>query len=82
MKREGKLTHQEVSPTAASATNRLYGPSGEISYRCTLVTAMGGVIPVDVNAATGDEAAERALAKFPGSKVSHVAPAPQEAEAE
>jgi hypothetical protein len=38
---------------------------------------MGGSVHADVDAATGDEAAEKALGEYPGSKVAHVAPAPQ-----
>lgn len=76
--KEGVLTHSENSETAASANNKLFGPSGVISYRVTVAGGMGLVMH-DFDAATGDEAAELALRKFPGAKVAHVEPAPSAA---
>lgn len=78
MNKEGVLTHRENSPTAASSTNRLFGPSGAMSYRVTIAGPMG-MQAIDVEAATGDEAADLALAKYPGAKVARVEPAPQRA---
>ena len=60
----------EVSPTAASAFNPLYSSSGVITYRCTMRD--GG--HVDVDAATGDEAAMKAIAKRPGGFVTSINP--------
>ncbi len=74
---EYTLPAQERSPTAASAANPLFGPSGVIPYRVIVDTAMGGRTFVDVDAATGDDAASKALAQFPGAKVALVEPAPQ-----
>lgn len=79
MKAEGALLHREDSPTAANAHNRLFGDTGVISYRVQMLTAVGGFIPVDVEASSGDDAASRALAQYPGAKVAHVAPTPQKA---
>lgn len=64
---------REPSPTAASATNRLFGVSGEIDYRVVLMngSAQSSVI---VQAATGDEAAATALSRHPGQKVAFVGP--------
>ena len=70
VKREIPAMTQEISPTAASAFNPLYGASGTIGYRCIL---RDGRV-VDVEAATGDEAALKALAKAPGSFVTSVNP--------
>lgn len=69
--------HREASETAASAHNRLYPPSGVIRYTVVLATAVGRTGTV-VEASTGDEAAEKALAKFPGAKVAYVGPAGDE----
>ncbi|WP_324807203.1 hypothetical protein SH584_11445 [Sphingomonas sp. LY29] len=70
--------HREESPTAASSHKRLYRASGVISYDVTVASGMGlSVVPIE--AATGDEAAELALAKFPGGKVARVEPTPQAA---
>lgn len=81
MSKEGVLTHKEQSATASSVGNRLFGPSGVQTYRVQMQSAAGMGASVDVEAATGDEAAEKALAKLPGGKVVHVAPAPQKAAA-
>lgn len=75
--KKGVLTHRETSPTAANASDRKFGPSGVQTYRVLMQTAMGGSVHTDVDAATGDEAAEKALGEFPGAKVAHIAPAPQ-----
>lgn len=75
--KEGNLHVAEISPTAATVGNPLYGPSGSMTYRVLLQTAMGGLVPIDVDAETGDEAATKALAQMPGSKVTNVNPAPQ-----
>jgi hypothetical protein len=65
--------HQETSPTAATVGNKLFPESGEQTYR--VLTTAG---TCDVRATTGDEAAAAALVRFPGAKVGHVAPAPQQ----
>jgi len=72
---DGKLGFHGISPTAASATNPLYGASGVQKYRVVLGVAGGGLKAENVDAATGDEAAERALCLNPGWKVAHVSPA-------
>ncbi len=71
--------HREDSPTAASAHNRLFRASGVQTYRVAVASATGMMVQHDVEAASGDEAAEEALKAFPGAKVAHVAPAPQKA---
>ncbi len=75
--KEGVLTHRENSPTAANASNRLFGVSGRMLYRVQLQTSTGQVIANDVMASTGDEAAELGVADYLGAKVMHIAPAPQ-----
>lgn len=75
-KEEGALLHRENSPTAASAHNQLFGPSGVQTYRVMLATALGNAV-ADVDAATGDEAAAKALETHPGAKVAYVGPKPQ-----
>ncbi len=62
------------SETAATVGNELYGPSGAMVYRVTM--AGSGVSFIDVEALTGDKAAEVALSRH-GGKVVHVEPAPQ-----
>ncbi len=74
----GKLMHREASDTAATVGKPIYGPSGVQSYRVLLQTP-GGMTTVDVDAATGDDAASKGLAKFPGGKVANVTPTPQAA---
>ena len=74
-KEEGPLLHQEASPTAASAHDRKFGPSGVQPYRVLLAVEGGGRVTTTVDAATGDEAAEAALRKYPGWKVAYVGPA-------
>lgn len=74
-KEEGALLHKEASKTAASAWDRKFGPSGEIRYRVLLGMQGGARTGTTVDAATGDEAAEKALQKYPGWKVAHVGPA-------
>jgi hypothetical protein len=75
--KEGVLTAQEPSPTAATVGNELYGPSGVQTYRVMIQTAMGGAAYIDVDAATGDEAAQQALKQAPTAKVTNISPAPQ-----
>lgn len=75
--KEGMLPAQPVSETAATVGNKLYGDSGPMLYRAMIQTAMGGLIPVDVEASTGDQAAELALKQIPGGKVTNIAPAPK-----
>ncbi len=79
MSKQGALLHADHSPTASTVGNKLFGPSGVITYRVTMQTAMGGAVAVDVDAATGDEAAIAAHAKYPGGKVMLVEPAPKAA---
>lgn len=74
----GKLPSRGVSPTAATVGNPLYGASGVMSYRVTMMTP-GGLTNIDVEAATGDDAANAGLAKFPGGKVAKVDVTPQKA---
>lgn len=77
--KEGLLTDQGISPTAATVGSEVqYPPSGVQTYRAMIQTAMGGLIPVDVEAATGDQAAELALKQVPGGKVTNIAPAPNQ----
>lgn len=68
--------HQEHSDTAQTVGRELYGTSGVQTYRVLLATPMGSM-PIDVEAATGDDAAAKALEKHPGCKVAHIAPAPR-----
>lgn len=77
----GPLLHTETSPTAASAANPLFGPSGVQTYQVTLATPFGQMTE-RVEAATGDEAAALALADHTGAKVVYVGPAPQRAKAD
>lgn len=74
---EGPLLHSEASPTAASAHDRKFGPSGVQAYRVLLAPGGGGAVAkaATVDAATGDEAANAALAQNPGWKVAYVGPA-------
>jgi hypothetical protein len=51
--------------------------SGVQTYRVQYKTDSGGMSHVDVEAATGDEAANKALAELGGGKVTNIAPAPQ-----
>lgn len=76
---EGVLSHSTLSPTAATVGNRLFGESGVMTYRVTIKNG-DLFIPVDVDAATGDDAAAKAIAKAGGGKVTHVEPAPQSAQ--
>lgn len=75
----GALVHEAGSPTAASVGNPLFGSSGVIPYRVTMQTAFGNSAVVDVEAATGDEAALAAHALHAGCKVLHIEPAPKKA---
>lgn len=65
--------HRSTSPTAANAHDKKFGPSGKITYAVTIAGPMG-LMAVEVEAYTGDEAAEEALKRFPGTKVARVAP--------
>lgn len=69
----GPLLHTETSPTAASASNPLFGPSGAQTYAVTLATPFGSKTEY-VEAATGDQAADAALANHAGAKVVYVGP--------
>ncbi len=73
----GVLSHRENSDTAASVGNRLFPDGGSQLYRVLIRGGMGGMMPVDVEATSGDQAAELALAKVPGGFVANVAPAPK-----
>lgn len=55
--------------------------SGAIMYRVIVRTSVGMLIPVDVMAIGGDDAATKALAQAPGGFVSSVNPAPPTAKA-
>jgi hypothetical protein len=66
---------RKISPTAANATNPLYGPSGVMRYAVVLAMQGGARQGTVVEAATGDEAAAMASAKYPGWKVAYVGPA-------
>lgn len=65
---------REPSPTAASASKRLFGPSGAMDYRVVLMNGSAQTA-MRVNAATGDDAAAMALARHLGLKVAYVGPA-------
>lgn len=67
-----------VSETAANAHNRLYGKSGAMKYRVVLAQSGGAQSAIVVTAETGDEAADMALQRRPGWKVTNVAPATDE----
>jgi hypothetical protein len=79
--KEGSLAHTENSPTAATVGNRLFPNSGVMTYRVGVQGPMG-LTNVDVEAATGDEAAIKALESYPGAKVTLVVPAPHRQEAD
>jgi hypothetical protein len=70
----GPLLHKEASPTAASAWDRKFGPSGAIKYRVMVAQQGGARAGTIVEASTGDEAAEKGLLKYPGWKVVYVGP--------
>lgn len=72
--KSGILTHRKESPTAFNATKRCQS-SGAMDYRVLLAMQGGAQMSTVVEAATGDEAAEKALAKHPGWKVAYVGPA-------
>ncbi len=61
-----------ISPTAASEFNPLYKASGVMKYRCVLKDGSF----IDVDAATGDEAASKAVSAR-GLFVQSVNPAPK-----
>lgn len=74
---EGKLLHREASDSAQTVGNKLFPDGGTQLYRVLIRTAMGGQMAEDVEASTGDEAAEKALKQYPGAFVANVAPAPK-----
>lgn len=51
--------------------------SGVQTYRVQYQNTAGGLSSIDVEAATGNEAAEKALRENGGGKVTNIAPAPQ-----
>ena len=64
---------REPSKTAYNI-NRRCQPSGEMTYRVVVVNGTAQSV-VNVEAATGDEAADKALRLRPGQKVAYVGPA-------
>ncbi len=76
-RKESFLPDQGHSATASTVGNVLFGASGPMSYRVTVGTA-AGVSQVDLEAETGDKAAEMAHQRFMGAKVLHVEPTPQQ----
>jgi hypothetical protein len=80
--KEGLLHVDEVSPTAQTVGNKLFPDGGVQTYRVQMQSATGAQVMIDVDAATGDEAAAKALVEYPGGKVAYVGPAPQKAKAE
>jgi hypothetical protein len=56
---------------------RKWPDSGVQTYRVHYRNSAGGLSFLDVEATTGDEAAEMALAENGGGKVTNIAPAPQ-----
>lgn len=79
MSKPGALAHEERSPTASTVGNVLFGASGVIAYNVTMQTAFGNSALVEVEAASGDEAALKAHALHAGCKVLHIEPAPRKA---
>ena len=71
---DGVLHHREQSETAETAGKRLHGTSGVMRY-VVILSAGGAKTSTVVEAATGDEAAEKALQRYPGQKVAYVGPA-------
>ena len=69
-----QATAREVSLTAATVGKPLFPTSGEMKY-LVLLGGQGGQKGTVVTAATGNEAADRALALNPGWKVVYVGPA-------
>ena len=68
------ITPWEVSETASNANNPIHPVSGVMKYRVVLANA-GARVAKNVEAATGDEAADTALRHYPGYKVAYVGPA-------
>lgn len=69
----------KISPTAQTVgSKRLYGNSGVMKYRVVLANGSARSAVV-VEAATGDEAAEKALRGHVGQKVAYVGPVGDEA---
>lgn len=69
---------RKESETAANASKRLFGKSGAMKYRVVLGQSGGAMTSTVVEAETGDDAADMALVKNPGWKVTNVAPATDE----
>lgn len=65
---------RQPSETAANASRRLFGSSGVMTYRVVMMNGAAQSV-VNVEAATGDDAADKALARHPGLKVAYVGPA-------
>lgn len=74
-RKDSFLPHTSVSETAATAGDDRYKPTGGMTYRVTVTTA-AGLAQVDVEAESGDDAAEAAHRQFLGGKVTHIEPAP------
>ncbi len=68
----------EISETASGPGNPRFGPTGVIAYRVIVAQQGGARAAATVDAATGDEAAEKALRQYPGWKVAYVGPASDE----
>lgn len=68
-----------TSDTAATAGDPKFPPSGVQKYRVTMLNGAARHF-VDVDAATGDEASDKAAEIQPGLKVVHIEPAPQQRE--
>lgn len=65
---------RQPSDTAANASKRLFGPSGKMKYRVVMMNGKAQTV-VNVEAETGDEAAEKALLRHQGLQVAYVGPA-------
>ena len=74
---EGVVFHSRDSDTAANSTHRKFATTGTIAYDVLVQTGMGGRATARVEAASGDDAAAKALEQYPGAKVAHVEPAPR-----
>lgn len=69
------VPYTKESPTASSVSSRLYGSSGAMLYRCTMISPIGTQLNVEVEAETGDDAALKAMAKMPSGKITRIEPA-------
>lgn len=72
---EAVVPYTKESPTASSVGNPLYGTSGVMAYRCTMISPIGTAMSVVVEAGSGDEASLKALDKMPGGKITRIDPA-------